>query len=89
MQSECTCCKGKAKADQNSPPIWMLDSGVSLHFTFNMNDYIEYESLQEDIIVSTANSLAFAKGFGTVIMSCPITPGVRTVLEGSGGKAKA
>ena len=59
----------------------MLDSGASLHFTFDMNDHVEYESLQEDIVVSTANGLAFAKGSGTVVLNCPITPGGHSTVR--------
>ena len=45
LYSECTRCKGKSKTNQNEPLIWMLDSGASSHFTFDLDDFVEYEPL--------------------------------------------
>ena len=36
---------------------WMLDSGASRHFTFDINDYVDYETTAE-VLVRTANSLS-------------------------------
>ena len=77
--AECARCKGKSKADQNSQ--WMLDSGASLHFTNDMDDYIEYAPLSEDIVVHTANGVAFVKGSGTVLLNCPLPSGGHTTVR--------
>ena len=55
--------KGETEAE------WMLDSGASRHFTFNINDYVDYETTAE-VLVRTANFF-FTKivGKGTVIIT--------------------
>jgi hypothetical protein len=35
---------------------WMLDSGTSWHFTFNINDFVVYEAIPEPIQVLTATT---------------------------------
>ena len=47
---------------------WMLDSGASWHFTFNINDYVDHETTAE-VLVSTANSFTKIIGKGTVIIT--------------------
>ena len=54
---------------ENEIPIeteWMLDSGASSHFTFNINDFVEYE-LIEPVDIQTANSHTSMVGKGTVL----------------------
>ena len=47
---------------------WILDSGASLHFTNDLQDFVEYEKLKEVKIVKTANSTAHIIGKGTIIL---------------------
>jgi len=35
---------------------WILDSGASLHFTGDMNDFIDYTPLEKNITANTATS---------------------------------
>jgi hypothetical protein len=46
---------------------WMLDSGASRHFTFNMNDYIEFKSIPP-VLARTANGSSQITRVGTVIL---------------------
>jgi hypothetical protein len=64
--AKCVKCKGKAKAS----PQWILDSGASLHFTGDMNDFIEFSPLKEPISVNTANGTVQVEGSGTVLINC-------------------
>ena len=45
---------------------WMLDSGASSHFTFNINDFVEYEPI-EPVEIQMANSHTSMIGKGTVL----------------------
>ena len=45
----------------------MLDSGASRHFTFDINDFVEYEAI-ESIPLRTATSFTTIIGKGTVIL---------------------
>src|SRR6267154_771125 len=47
---------------------WMLDSGASIHFTFDMNDFVEYEALSSPMIAHTATTKTNIIGSGTVIL---------------------
>jgi len=47
---------------------WMLDSGASLHFTGDINDFVEYSPIENGIEVLTATSSAQIRGKGTVIL---------------------
>ena len=47
---------------------WMLDSGASQHFTFDINNYVDYETMAE-VLVRTANSFTKIIGKGTVIIT--------------------
>ena len=49
---------------------WILDSGASLHFTGDMNDFIEYAPLEKNITANTATSTnTQIIGKGTVMMA--------------------
>jgi len=49
---------------------WILDSGASLHFTGDMNDFIEYTPLEKNITTNTATSAdTQIIGKGTVMMA--------------------
>jgi hypothetical protein len=47
---------------------WMLDSGASQHFTFNINDFVVYEAIPEPIEVLTATTTTSIVGMGMVII---------------------
>ena len=41
--AECARCKGKGKQPaERVDSAWMLDSGASMHFTYSMNDYVDF-----------------------------------------------
>ena len=46
---------------------WLLDSGASRHFTYDINDFVEYKSITPMPLL-TANGRAEAIGQGTVIL---------------------
>ena len=49
---------------------WILDSGASLHFTGDMNNFIEYTPLEKNITANTATSAnTQIIGKGTVMMA--------------------
>jgi len=49
---------------------WILDSGASLHFTGDMNDFVEYTPLEKNITANTATSAnTQIIGKGTVMMA--------------------
>jgi hypothetical protein len=48
---------------------WMLDSGASRHFTFDINDFVVYEAIPEPIEVLTATTTTNIVGMGTVIIT--------------------
>ena len=47
---------------------WMIDSGASLHFTGDINDFVEYTPFEQVVPVDTANSTTSIEGKGTVIL---------------------
>ena len=47
---------------------WLLDSGASRHFTYDINDFMEYKSMKPMPLL-TANGRAGAIGQGTVILT--------------------
>jgi len=47
---------------------WIIDSGASSHFTGNINNYVDYEVLENPAPVMTANSSAVVEGKGMVIL---------------------
>ena len=65
----CGICKGNRPQKTNA--LWLLDSGASAHFTFNMDDFIEYTPASKDerIPVSTAANTIYVRGKGTVLLS--------------------
>jgi hypothetical protein len=54
-------------APSETEAVWMLDSGASRHFTFDINDFVEYEAT-ESIPLRTATSFTTIVGKGTVIL---------------------
>ena len=65
----CVNCKGK-KAAENSQE-WILDSGASSHFTFDLDDFAEYEPLPDGPLIPTASkdNPVSIKGKGTIFIS--------------------
>jgi hypothetical protein len=51
-------------------PIWLLDSGASWHFCFDLNDFIEYQKYKphKRTSVTTAAYIIYVKGKGTVLL---------------------
>jgi len=47
---------------------WMIDSGASNHFTFDKNDFIEYETITKPIQVQAATATTKVTGKGTIIL---------------------
>lgn len=47
---------------------WLIDSGASEHFTYDINDFVDYEILKSHMSVKTTNSTAEVRGIGTVIL---------------------
>jgi len=59
-----------AAEDHRNRVDWILDSGASLHFTGDMNDFIEYTPLEKNITANTATSAnTQIIGKGTVMMA--------------------
>ncbi|KAI0739813.1 hypothetical protein C8Q80DRAFT_1274839 [Daedaleopsis nitida] len=48
---------------------------MSMHFTYSLDNFMEYMQLEKPIPVSTANSSTVVMGFGTIILNCPDTTG--------------
>jgi hypothetical protein len=64
----CSKCKGKMVGKMG--PLWLMDSGVSTHFTSDINDFIEYMPLppKERSPVKTAAHTIYVEGCGTVLL---------------------
>src|SRR6201996_8281229 len=62
--SQCAKCRMKLSS------MWLLDSGASAHFTYNINDFIEYMPFSESerVPVRTAAHQIFVEGSGTVLL---------------------
>jgi len=59
-------CPSSNKCDETVE--WLADSGASMHFTFDINDFVEYQELAQKIPVTTANSFSQIIGKGTVVL---------------------
>ena len=63
------CCPLRVNEDQ-SKATWMLNSGVSCHFTNDINDFVEFEeNVGPERVVRTANGSTSIAGKGTVIFT--------------------
>ena len=47
----------------------LIDSGASEHFTYDINNFVDYEVLKNHSSVKTANCTAEVRGKGTVILA--------------------
>jgi hypothetical protein len=67
----CAKCKEKRATSATFGPQWLLDSGASSHFTFDINDFIEYTPLKgnERTAVKTAAHTVYAEGTGAVLIT--------------------
>ena len=63
--NEISCCPSLGVITKSQ---WMLDSRASLHFTFDINDFINYKEITP-VQVRTANSVTTIVGKGTVILA--------------------
>ena len=64
--NNCGCSSSSLECDKTVE--WLADSGASMHFTFDINDFVEYQELAQKIPVSTANSSSHIVGKGTVVL---------------------
>jgi hypothetical protein len=66
--AQCNRCKGKSASKMGT--LWLLDSGASLHFTHDFNDFIEYETAKpaERLPVRTASEIIHVEGKGAVLI---------------------
>jgi hypothetical protein len=74
---------GRCK-EQWTKPTWLLDSGASSHFCFNLNDFIEYQKYKphERTPVTTAAHTIYVEGKGAVLLKHKVNgKTVRTCLE--------
>ena len=69
------CCNNKSSCfshgcDSKNKPTkeWLIDSGASLHYTNDLNDFVDYQELNTIEFVQTANSSARVLGQGTIIL---------------------
>ena len=46
----------------------MIDSGTSLHFTYEIGDFAEYQLMVTPIPIQTANNITYVTGLSTIII---------------------
>jgi hypothetical protein len=65
------CVKCKGKRPLNKGALWLLDSGASAHFTFDKNNFNEYEPATPDkrTPVRTASNTIYIEGKGVVLIN--------------------
>ena len=64
----CLQCSHGCDCKTNKMKEWLIDSGASEHFTYDINSFVDYEELKNHSSVKTANSTAEVRGRGTVII---------------------
>ena len=75
----CRQCRGKAHNHKNDLPIWMIDSSMSLHFTYEIGDFMEYQPMVIPIPIWTVNNITYVTRLSTIIIpvltdkGCPYT----------------
>ena len=65
--ADCTKCQSRVFSEEQ--PFWLLDSGASSHFSYNIRDFIDYEKIDDNIVVKTASTPIYIKGKGAVLIS--------------------
>ena len=64
-------CKGKmADSSEMSGAFWLLDSGMSCHFTGDLRDFTSYQELKHKHFTKMANGVAEIAGIGMVLLQC-------------------
>ena len=64
----CLQCSHGCDCKTDNTKEWLIDSGASEHFTYDINGFVDYEELKNHLSVKTANSTAEVRGRGTVII---------------------
>ena len=64
----CLQCSHGCDCKTDGTKEWLIDSGASEHFTYDINNFVDYEVLKNHSLVKTANSTAEVRGRGTVIL---------------------
>ena len=64
----CLKCSHGCDCKTDNMKDWLIDSGASEHFTYDINNFVDYEVLKNHSSVKTANSTAEVRGIGTVIL---------------------
>ena len=64
----CLQCSHGCDCKTDNTKEWLIDSGASEHFTYDINGFVDYEVLKNHLLVRTANSTAGVRGRGTVII---------------------
>jgi hypothetical protein len=64
----CCSCSHECDCEPDKSKEWIIDSGASMHFTYDLDDFIDYEVLPQVEFVKTANSSTHIFGKGTVIL---------------------
>ena len=64
----CFHCSHGCDCKTDNTKEWLIDSGASEHFTYDINSFVDYEVLKNPSSVKTANSTAEVRGRGTVII---------------------
>ena len=67
----CTQCKDNRANHAGLSLQWLLDSGASAHFTFDINDFIKYTLFKkkERTAVSMAAHTVYVEGKGTILIT--------------------
>ena len=64
----CRQCKRKAHNHESDPPVWMIDSGTSLHLTSDIGDFVDYQPMVTPVLIQTANNIVYVIRLSTVII---------------------
>jgi len=65
--NSCLPCSHECDCRNDEHKEWIIYSGASLHFTNSVNDFIDYEVLEDKKFIKTANSSAHIEGKGTIL----------------------
>lgn len=78
----CGKCKGKSTVDQRvQTSNWLLDSGASQTYTMDKLDFVEFTPSTSPDVLRTANSVAFCRGYGTVLLKSVSLDGKPTTIR--------
>ena len=64
----CHKCSHGCDCKTDNMKDWLIDSGASEHFTYDINNFFGYEVLKNHLSVRTANSTTEVRGIGTVFL---------------------